>query len=100
MRTFTFAFALAFLPLSVLAAQQESAPPSGQQGSAQNTQKDKDQKDKDQEKVPTYRKTVTVVNVQFTVKDNHGLLIPNLAKERFELLEEGKPQTIKYFSAV
>jgi VWFA-related protein len=28
------------------------------------------------------------------------MLIPNLEKDRFDLLEEGKPQTIKYFSAL
>ena len=41
---------------------------------------------------------MTVVNVLFTVKDKHGALIPNLSKDHFELFEDGKPQTIKYFS--
>jgi VWFA-related protein len=105
MRTLFLALALAFLPLpAVLGQSPESAPPTGQQGSPQNQDKDQN-KDKDQEpvndqgKVPTFRKNVTVVNVQFTVKDKHGALIPNLTKDHFDLLEEGKPQTIKYFSA-
>jgi len=53
----------------------------------------------DQGKVPVFRKNVTVVSVLFNVKDKHNALVPNLAKEQFELFEEGKPQTIKYFSA-
>src|SRR5215831_16234765 len=52
-----------------------------------------------QGEIPTFRKDVNVVNVFFTVKDHHGALIPNLNKNEFELLENGKPQTIKYFSA-
>lgn len=53
-----------------------------------------------QEKVPTYRKNVTLVNVVFNVKDKHGALVPGLEKDHFELLEDGKPQAIKYFSAL
>ncbi len=52
-----------------------------------------------QDQTPTFRKTVNLVNVFFTVKDKHGALIPNLAKDQFEVLEEGKPQTIKFFTA-
>jgi len=40
-----------------------------------------------------------VVNVFFNVKDKHGMLIPNLTKDDFQVMEDGKPQTIKYFSA-
>ena len=46
-----------------------------------------------------FRKNVNLVNVFFTVKDKHGTLVPNLNKDQFEILENGKPQTIKYFSA-
>ena len=49
-----------------------------------------------QEKIST---DVNVVNVYFNVKDKHGLLISTLAKDQFEIYEDGKPQTIKYFSA-
>src|SRR5689334_3641519 len=52
-----------------------------------------------QGEIPTFRKNVNVVNVFFTVRDHHGALVPNLSKEQFEILENGKPQTIKYFSA-
>ena len=52
-----------------------------------------------QGQVPTFRKNVNLVNVFFTVKDHHGALLANLTKDEFEVLEDGKPQTIKYFSA-
>jgi VWFA-related protein len=52
-----------------------------------------------QSQIPTFRKNVNVVNVFFTVKDKHGALVPNLTKDEFQVAEEGKPQTIKYFSA-
>jgi VWFA-related protein len=55
--------------------------------------------DSQQENVPTFRKNVNVVNVLFTVKDHHGALIPNLPKEEFQVFENGRPQTTKYFSA-
>jgi len=47
----------------------------------------------------TIRSNVNVVGVFFNVKDKHGALIPNQTKDDFELLEDGKPQTIKYFTA-
>jgi VWFA-related protein len=89
MRTLLLVLAIAFVPLSLFA--QQAAPPAAQ--------KDQDQvPDKDQGKVPVFRKNVNVVNVLVTVKDKHGALIPNLTKDHFDLLEDGKPQTIKYFS--
>ncbi len=59
----------------------------------------KDQRPDQQEELPTFRATVNVVNLFFNVKDKRGALIPNLAKDDFEVFEDGKPQTIKYFSA-
>src|SRR5512147_719593 len=49
--------------------------------------------------VQTFKVDVNVVNVFFNVKDKHGLLVPSLGKDSFQILEDGKPQTIKYFSA-
>ncbi|HYG98642.1 MAG TPA: VWA domain-containing protein [Terriglobales bacterium] len=49
--------------------------------------------------LPTFRSEVNVVNIFFNVKDKKGLLIPDLKKEDFTVLEDGKPQPIKYFSA-
>jgi VWFA-related protein len=75
-------------------------PPASANGQQQQTAPQSSQEKSGQEKVPTFRKNVTVVTVLFTVKDKHGALVPNLPQESFELFEDGKPQTIKYFSAV
>jgi VWFA-related protein len=53
----------------------------------------------DQESMETLKVNVNVVQLFFNVKDKKGALIPNLTKDDFELLEDGKPQTIKYFTA-
>jgi VWFA-related protein len=47
----------------------------------------------------TVKVNVDVVQLFFNVKDKHGALIPNLAKEDFSIVEDGAPQTIKYFKA-
>ena len=52
-----------------------------------------------QDPVQTFKVDVGVVNIFFNVKDKHGTLIPGLKKEDFEISEEGKLQTIKYFTA-
>ena len=91
MRTLFLGFALALLLSPAFSQTQGTTAPPDQKGQEKVTEQDK---------IPTYRKNVTVVNVQFTVKDKHGTLVPNLEKERFELLEEGKTQTIKYFAAL
>ncbi|MGB8776102.1 MAG: VWA domain-containing protein [Terriglobales bacterium] len=49
--------------------------------------------------VETLKVNVEIVQLFFNVKDKHGALIPNLAKENFDLFEDGQPQTIKYFKA-
>jgi VWFA-related protein len=41
---------------------------------------------------------VKVVNVLATVRDKHGQIINNLGKDDFALQEDGRPETIKYFS--
>jgi len=51
------------------------------------------------EPVATLKVNVQVVNLYFNVKDKRGALIPNLKKEDFQVTEDGKPQTIKYFAA-
>jgi VWFA-related protein len=47
----------------------------------------------------TLKVNVDVVQVFFNVKEKKGALIPSLPKDHFEVLEDGKPQTIKYYSA-
>lgn len=58
-----------------------------------------DTKEKDDQAVTTLKVNVAVVNLFFNVKDKRGGLVPNLAKDEFEIYEDGKPQTIKYFSS-
>jgi VWFA-related protein len=41
---------------------------------------------------------VNVVNVLATVRDKHGKIINNLAKDDFTLTEDGRPQSIHYFT--
>ncbi len=47
----------------------------------------------------TLKVNVNVVQMSFTVKDKKGGLLPNLTKEDFHILEDAKPQTVKYFQA-
>jgi VWFA-related protein len=51
-----------------------------------------------QQTAPTYSVEVKVVNVLATVRDKHGKLVNNLSQNDFVLDEDGRPQTIKYFS--
>jgi len=41
---------------------------------------------------------VKVVNVPATVRDKHGKIVSNLTKDEFLLEEDGRPQTVHYFS--
>jgi len=89
-------------------AGQQPAPPqsSPQQSSPQTPaqpappdQKSGDQKPEDsQEPTETLKVNVNVVQLFFNVKDKHGALIPNLTKDDFEIYEDGKQQTLKYFT--
>jgi len=84
-------FSLVALPLTA-AAQNPStsqAPARGSQAQDQPVQ----------ESTETLKVNVEVVQLFFNVKDKHGALIPNLGKESFDIFEDGKPQTIKYFKA-
>src|SRR5262249_8325413 len=47
---------------------------------------------------PTIAVDVKVVNVLATVRDKHGQIINNLSKDDFILQEDGRPQSIRYFS--
>jgi len=71
-------------------SQQPSA--SGQSASGQAAQDS-------QQPTETLKVNVNVVQLFFNVKDKHGTLIPNLTKDDFTIAEDGKPQTIKYFTA-
>jgi len=99
-------FLYRFLPMAVLLlvlagqsalAQQPAAqqPPPAQQSAAPQAQ----QSEEDQKPTETLKVNVNVVQLFFNVKDKHGALIPNLTKNDFDIAEDGKPQTIKYFTA-
>jgi VWFA-related protein len=81
--------------LSLLAAFQTASAQQPSQGQPQSAQKP----DNSQEPAEKLKVNVNVVNILFNVKDKHGALIPNLTKDDFDLAEDGKPQTIKYFTA-
>jgi VWFA-related protein len=74
-------------------AQASSAPAGQQPGSAGQKSEDS------QEPTETLKVNVNVVQLFFNVKDKHGALIPNLTKTDFDVVEDSKPQTIKYFTA-
>lgn len=61
--------------------------------------KDKDQDQSQDQSLETLKVNVDVVQLFFNVKDKKGALIPNLTKDAFDIFEDGKPQTIKYFAA-
>ncbi len=75
---------------------QQATPASGQtQDQTQDQTPDKSQ----DQSVETLKVNVDVVQLFFNVKDKKGGLIPSLTKDDFEVYEDGKPQTIKYFAA-
>jgi len=65
---------------------------------AQQPQSPEPTQDADQSS-ETLKVNVNVVQLFFNVKDKKGGLIPNLTKDQFQISEDGKPQTIKYFAA-
>jgi len=87
-RAVPFAVLLALLAALPAAWCQQSGAPTDQKSSAG---------DQDQEE--TLKVNVNVVQLFFNVKDKRGALIPSLTKDDFQILEDGKPQTIKYFAA-
>ena len=82
-----FVLLLAVAPF--VAAQQPA--PLGPQDVPQNQSQD--------QSMETLKVQVNVVQLFFNVKDKKGALIPSLTKNDFDLFEDGKPQTIKYFTA-
>lgn len=82
------------LALAQQPASQQPVPPAQPSAAAPAQQSEEDQKPTE-----TLKVNVNVVQLFFNVKDKHGALIPNLTKNDFEIAEDGKPQTIKYFTA-
>jgi VWFA-related protein len=75
-----------------------SNAPSSNSDTPGEHQVDKDNQSQE-ESTETLKVNVEVVQLFFNVKDKHGALIPNLTKDNFDVAEDGKPQTIKYFKA-
>jgi len=84
-------FLLAFL-VAVLPTAGAQTTPSPTPAPNQNSS------DQDQSET-TLKVNVNVVQLFYNVKDKRGALIPSLTKNDFQILEDGKPQTIKYFAA-
>ena len=88
-------FSLAAI-LALSAASQNAPAPAPAPSAAPNSNSDAQSQD---QSVETLKVNVEVVQLFFNVKDKHGALIPGLTKDNFDLFEDGKPQTIKYFKA-
>jgi VWFA-related protein len=50
------------------------------------------------DELPSITVDVDVVSILASVRDKRGALVPNLQKDDFTILEEGKSQIIKYFT--
>jgi VWFA-related protein len=81
---------LAALPALAQVAPSPGAPPEGPAG---------DPNQDEQQPVATLKVNVNLVSLYFTVHDKHGMLIPHLTKDDFNILEDKAPQTIKNFAA-
>ena len=56
------------------------------------------QKKQVEEELPSIKVDVDVVSILASVRDKKGALVANLQKNDFTVLEDGKPQSIKYFT--
>ena len=50
------------------------------------------------QQIPPITVNVAAVNLLATVRDKHGSIVRNLAKDDFSLEQDGKPQSITYFA--
>lgn len=64
----------------------------------QDDQKAKNSTENGSVPAATFSVKVKVVNVLATVRDKHGKIVNNLTKDDFSLAEDGRPQSIHYFS--
>ncbi len=51
-----------------------------------------------QQETPTFSIGINVVNILANIMDKHGAIINDLEKPDFTVLEDGRPQAIKYFT--
>src|ERR1700722_19227147 len=90
---FALAIAVSFIAHNSVA---QNSPPSASASQAPDSGSNSQSQDQSLE---TLKVNVEVVQLFFNVKDKHGALIPNLAKDNFDLSEESQPKTTKYFKA-
>ena len=90
---------LAVLSAAVPSSRAQNSNPSDPGDGRKPAQQSDSQPSDTQTPDETIKVKVNVVGVFFNVKDKHGALIPNQTKDDFEVFEDGKPQTIKYFAA-
>lgn len=88
---FLFASIVMLASVAFVLAQQPSGPA--------DNEPDVQEQPTQQSSAGTFKVNVDVVNVFCNVKDKHGALIPDLKKDDFEISEDGKPQTLKYFAS-
>jgi len=50
------------------------------------------------QETPTFKVGVNVVNVLANIMDKHGAIIKDLEQPDFTILEDGRPETIRYFA--
>ena len=82
---------------AVLVAQDvQMVPDQADRDAAEKSQSPKEQQE---EPITTFKVRSDLVQLFFNVKDKKGGLVADLAKDDFNVLEDGKPQTIKYFAA-
>jgi VWFA-related protein len=96
------ALAAVCLAAPFISAQQSPAKPSTpsqQPASADQQSGNQQTDDQNQQPTETLKVNVNVVQVFFNVKDKHGALMPNLTKADFDISEDSKQQTVKYFTA-
>src|SRR5947209_17016128 len=98
LRVFCIQLMLLGFALGAVAQDVQMVPDQQDREAADKAQSQKD-KDTDEQPVTTFKANTNIVQLFFNVKDKKGGMIGNLPKEAFEVLEDGKPQTIKYFSA-
>src|SRR5437868_5185332 len=91
--------ALALLMLCPMVALGQDTSVDAPPPPSSNSQQDQSTNAPQEQPAETLKVNVDVVNVFCNIKDKHGALIPDLKKDDFQLSEDGKPQTIKYFSA-
>jgi VWFA-related protein len=88
---------LFFAGVSLAQTNEEEGPLTEPHRDSSQQRPDSQQQQRDD--LQTFKVSVDVVNVFFNVKDKHGLLMPALKKEDFDLFEDGQPQAIKYFTS-